>query len=351
VPNSFSRYVLPAGAGLLPDLDDALTGRPLEGLHWSSVAGLVHHAWARAQRQRLSQSWQGDALELIGPHAGVVDMTQPWRCPTVSPQHTTIQAWVRCARTGGVGPVLRLDSLGGAGAWVPVPAVLGWIQLTATLAAGVEYDTITLQAQGVVGAGQTLVVESLSLEVAPLPSPLFAGPVVAESGEIFLGLGQVTLGGDYPLSSARLQALRQSLRAIYRLPRLLHGWTGVSTTVATQPGKGTSPRRLQPQRPYQVHPRVQIGDTEYSTATIWALVQPDAAVDTSVTVSWGSSAESITVPWGGPLAWYSSTLPAPARESRGDIPPHATLSITAGPLEGLGGLSTAEIRSLSVWGT
>jgi len=356
VPNVVPSLV---AAGTLPDLDRALTGSPVTADHWGRTAGLIHHLWARASRARLSQSWQGDpadgsgGLVMQGPQVAGESLTQPWRCPLVSAAHTTLRAWVYCEHLdvgGGATGVIRLASaVGGAGPGVAVPVAPGWIVLTAPLAAAAVYDDVRLELNDALAANDSIAIYDLTLEIAPLASPLATIPVSTAAGGQFEGLGSVTLGGDYPLSSARLTSAVADLEQVYALPRVLASWVGVGTSAWV---KNSPSYVMQRGRPYYVRPRVT-ADPEYPTATVWARCRRQAA-DTSLwlTTGEGGGFVRLPVPGGAPAdVWVTGQLPLTAtRQALSGLPDTTRLEFSRATGDGAAAYSTAHLLSLSVWG-
>jgi hypothetical protein len=325
--------------GILPDSNAFLAGRPVEAAQWSRVADLTHHAWARANRARLSMSWQGLALQGTGGMALTSALLQPWRCPVTSAAHTALR-WYALAECTGVGELWMTSAGVGAGAVIPVGAP-AWVTGTVTVASGAPwYDDLTLWHSR--AAGETLTVYALGVEVEPLASPLSTTPVDTATGGRFVGLGSATLAGDYPLSAARLRTLVEDTAELMAMPRVHLGWAGVSDDVAGV--KDIRQVHPQPGRPYATLPRVG-GAVQYH-----ALCRQLATPTVLVIQAPGAGALGVTVPGGAADVWVAGTY-TPTQDGTvlPSLPDHYPLAVQASA-SGDRPVSTARILSLSVWG-
>jgi hypothetical protein len=354
VPSIYPSYVLPAGAGNLPETAEALTGADVTSDYWSRVAGLYHATHARGQLWRWGQSWTGGVCRL-GAADGV--LTHPMRVPLVSSQHAKILCRAYCAHTIGAGASLRwVSSAGNSVVAVPALGAPAWVTASLQIPVAGVYDDVYVETVGL-AAGVEVTVYDISLEVEPLGSPLAAAtPSLPYGSGLWRPVGSTTLGPDYPLPASRTRALAQGVADYYRRPRPLYCWVGVYDDVSLYVGASTA-LGYQQRRPNRLAPRlVDAADPLARTGTVWAYVTRAAATTYLRVARVGRDGlplvDEIPVAAGVGRAWVTGTIDLSVARPLVGLTTVRHVGIEVYPSDATANAphSTCRVHSVSIWG-
>ena len=281
----------------LPDPLLVTTRRPIESAAVRPIGELSNWLIAEMGASNWwSQAWPDGMPQNTG---AVVSVAQAV-IPLVGSRHTALTCLVDCKPAAGVNLELGLARTAGGGLTViPAGSARAWFRVACEAMSGAVEDTYALRA---LGEGK---IYGISVEVAPLASPLAAG---TEDGVEPLGL--VSLGATYPLTAHAGRALVGNLTALTPRPRSLMAWSAVLNTSA--PAASQHPPLLLAK---------DIGG--------WSRRLPGADATYQIRVLVGGAAGRVwvgqvelTAPGG--TAWLSATasVPASAAEYEHDLPPN-----------------------------